>query len=112
MSELHTYVNHAALRDIRDPATPPPNPTDETVRSAQIFLVEVIVRNGGDVRRTMARGQDIYAFTAPLVCEAVQRILNGDVRSYGAHAPGAIFDARSCLQALTPEFLTLKFMAE
>jgi short subunit dehydrogenase-like uncharacterized protein len=112
MSELHTYLNHAALRDVRDSATPPPKATDETGRSAQIFLVEVIVRKDGDARRTMARGQDIYAFTAPLVCEAVQRILNGDVRSYGAHAPGAVFDARSCLQALAPEFLTLEIMAE
>jgi hypothetical protein len=111
-SELHSYLCHAAVRDVRNPATPPPKAADETGRSAQIFLVEAIVRKNGDTRRAMARGRDIYAFTAPLVCEAVQRILNGEVRSRGAQAPGAIFDARSYLQALTPEFLTLEVMAD
>jgi hypothetical protein len=102
----------AAVRDVRNPATPPPKAADETGRSAQIFLVEAIVRKNGETRRAMARGRDIYAFTAPLVCEAVQRILNGEVRSRGAQAPGAIFDARSYLQALTPEFLTLEVIAD
>jgi short subunit dehydrogenase-like uncharacterized protein len=112
MSHLHTYLNHAPLRDLRDPATPPPAAADATGRSTQTFLVEVIVRKGGDTRRATARGRDIYAFTAPLVCEAVQRILDGAVRSSGAHAPGALFDARGYLQALAPEPLTFQIETE
>src|SRR5262249_27904485 len=74
MSELHSYINRAPLRDLRDAATPPPKAADESGRSAQTFLVEVVARHGDKTRRVVARGRDIYAFTAPLVCEAVQRI--------------------------------------
>ena len=93
ISHLHTYLNHAPLRDLRDPATPPPTAADATGRSAQTFLVDVIVEKGSDTRRATARGRDIYAFTAPLVCEAVQRIFDGAARSSSAHAPGALFDS-------------------
>jgi hypothetical protein len=107
--QLHTYLNLAALRDVRDPTTPPPEASDETGRSSQVFLVEVLVRKGGETRRATASGRDIYASTAPFVCEAVARILDGAAAgSSGARAPGAIFDARSYLRALAPE-LTCSF---
>jgi short subunit dehydrogenase-like uncharacterized protein len=106
-SELHTYLSQTALRDIRDPATPPPVAADADGRSAQRFLVEAVVRKGGRTRRIAAKGQDIYAFSAPLLCEAVQRILQGEVRGGGALAPGAAFDARDFLSALSPRHLTL-----
>ncbi len=105
-SELHTYLNRTALRDVRDPAMPPPEPADKTGRSAQIFLVEAIVRNGERIRRIAAQGRDIYAFSAPLIFEAVQRILDGRARDSGAQAPGAIFDARDYLNALVPHHLS------
>jgi hypothetical protein len=105
-SELHTYLNRTALRDVRDPATPPPEPADKTGRSAQIFLVEAIVRNGAHVRHIAAKGRDIYAFSAPLICEAVERILNGKARGSGAQAPGAVFDSRDYLDALAPHHLS------
>jgi NAD(P)-dependent dehydrogenase (short-subunit alcohol dehydrogenase family) len=104
--QLHTYLNLAALRDIRDPMTPPPTASDESGRSSQVFLVDVIVRKDGSTRRATASGRDIYAITAPFVCEAVARILHGAApRSGGARAPGAIFDARSYLRALAPELM-------
>jgi Saccharopine dehydrogenase NADP binding domain len=112
MSHLHTYLNLAPLRDLRDPATPPPVAADATGRSTQTFLVEVIVRKGRDTRTATARGRDIYAFTAPLVCEAVQRILEGAARSSGAHAPGALFDARGFMEALSPEPLAFQISSE
>ncbi len=105
-SELRTYLNRAALRDVRDATTPPPEPADEAGRSAQVFLVEALVRNGGHVRRVAAQGRDIYAFSAPLICEAVQRILDGRARGSGAQAPAAIFDARDFLDALAPQHLS------
>jgi hypothetical protein len=103
--QLHTYINHAPLRDLRDATTPPPKPTDETGRSAQTFLLEVIAKSGNSTRRAIARGHDIYAVTAPLVCEAVERILDGKVSANGAHAPGEIFDAKEFLLALAPDHL-------
>jgi short subunit dehydrogenase-like uncharacterized protein len=111
VAELHTYLNHAPLRDIRDSKTPPPKVSDDTGRSPQLFMVDAIVRKNGSARRATVRGQDIYAFTAPFVCEAVQRILDGDVRSGNAQAPGAVFDARRFLQSLAPETLTLEINA-
>jgi uncharacterized protein YbjT (DUF2867 family) len=106
VSHLHTYLNLAPLRDLHDSTTPPPAAADETGRSAQIFLVDVMVRNGMETRRAIVRGRDIYAFTAPLVVEAVQRILIGAVEGVGVLAPGEMFDAPNFLRALTPEFLT------
>ena len=108
VSNLHTYLNLIPLRDIRDTSTPPPTPADEAGRSAQTFLVEVIVCKGTTVRCAVARGRDIYAFTAPLVVEAAQRILDGLVRERGVLAPGAIFDAPNFLRALAPQHLTFE----
>ena len=107
-AELHTYLNRLALEDIRDPATPPPQPADATGRSPQRFAVDAVVTRGGERRRVLARGRDIYAFTAPLVCEVAERLLEGKFRSAGAHAPGAILDARDVLDALAPEHLTFE----
>jgi hypothetical protein len=108
VSNLHTYLNLAPLQDLRDPATPAPTPADETGRSAQTFLVDVIVKNGNRTRRATARGRDIYAFTAPLVVEAAQRILDGAVQRRGALAPGEMFDAPNFLRALSPQHLLLE----
>jgi short subunit dehydrogenase-like uncharacterized protein len=106
IGQLHTYLNLSALKDIRDPLTPPPAAADESGKSAQIFLVEVIAGRDGQTRKLMAQGSDIYGSTAPLICEAVQRILQGEVKQRsGAHAPGAVFDARSFLQALASELV-------
>lgn len=109
--ELHTYLNDLALRDIRNPSTPPPTPADETGRSAQQFAVEATVRRGDATRRIVAQGRDIYAVSAPLVCEAVQRVLAGEIRDIGAQAPGAVFDAPDFLAALAPEHLTFEITA-
>jgi short subunit dehydrogenase-like uncharacterized protein len=105
VSELHTYLNTAPLRELRDAATPPPVPADASGRSAQMFRVEVEVRQGGTVRRAAAHGQDIYAVTAPLVVEAVERILNDSTTRGGVFAPGALFDAQDFLAALAPDIL-------
>jgi hypothetical protein len=106
-SALHTFLNETALKDIRDPTTPPPKAVDEMGRSAQRFAVEAVIRQGGRTLSLSARGQDIYAFTAPLVCEAVERILTGRFRGYGTQPPGAIFEAKDYLAALSPDYLTL-----
>ncbi len=103
VSTLRGYLNTAPLRDLRDAATPPPVAVDASGRSAQTFLVEVEVRRGEEIRRGSARGQDIYAVTAPLVVEAVERILNDPVAPGGVFAPGEVFDASDFLAALAPD---------
>jgi hypothetical protein len=108
VSHLHTYLNLAPLRDLRDSTTPAPEAVDDRGRSSQVFLVDVIVRKGMETRRVITRGRDIYAFTAPLVVEAVRRILDGTAEGAGVLAPAEIFDAPSFLQALSPEFLTFE----
>lgn len=100
--ELHSFLSTAALRDVRDPSTPAPQAVDETGRSAQRFAVEVVVTQGHMCRRIVAQGQDIYAVTAPIICEAVERILAGDIRKTGAKSPAEIFDAASFLRSLGP----------
>jgi len=98
--DLHTYLNTAPLRDLRDATTPPPAPADASGRSAQTFLVEVEVRQGSAVRRASAAGRDIYAITAPLVVEAAQRILDDRAVPGGVFAPGALFDAPDFLATI------------
>jgi short subunit dehydrogenase-like uncharacterized protein len=107
-SRLHSYINHGPLRDLRDPSTPTPQAADESGRSPQTFLIEADVRKGNEARRAIAQGRDIYAVTAPLVCEAVERILGAGARGGGAFAPGEIFDAKTFLRALFPQHLTLE----
>lgn len=106
-AELHTYLSSIALNDIRDPATPPPKAADVTGRSPQRFMVEVMVRRDDESRRISASGRDIYAFSAPLVCEVAERLLKGKFSHAGAHAPGAILDAKDVLTALVPDHLSL-----
>ncbi|MFI7618355.1 saccharopine dehydrogenase family protein [Nonomuraea terrae] len=100
--EVRTYMTVEAARDLSAPDTPAPTPADDSGRSAQTFLVDVVVRSGGSERRAVARGQDIYAVTAPLVVEAVDRILTGRTRTTGVASAGEIFDAPDFLRALSP----------
>ncbi|MGR6923540.1 saccharopine dehydrogenase family protein [[Actinomadura] parvosata] len=100
--EVRTYMTVEAAEDVVAPDTPAPAPADEKGRSAQTFLVDVVVRAGGGERRAVATGQDIYAVTAPIVVEAVERILTGRTRAVGVVSAGRIFDAPDFLRALSP----------
>lgn len=108
--DIRAHMNLAPLRDVRDPATPAPRPADDRGRSAQTFLVDVVVHRGGERRRASASGRDIYAVTAPLIAEATDRLLDGrvrDGRAGGVYAAGELFDAEDFLRALSPEHLDL-----
>jgi hypothetical protein len=89
----------AALRDLRDPEVGGPVAADATGRSDQMFLVDVTVTSGFLARRAWARGRDIYATTAPILVEAMERVLGGGAPA-GVRSPGELFDARSFLVAL------------
>jgi hypothetical protein len=108
---LHSWMNLAPLRDLRDPATPSPIAADDSGRSAQRFVVDVRVRRGNRVDRATASGRDIYAVTAPLLVEALQRILDGRVHGNGALAAGQAFDAHDFLGALAAAAVTVTFEA-
>lgn len=100
--DVTTYMSAEAARDVAAPHTPAPTAADESGRSNQTFLVDVVVRSGGTERRATARGQDIYAVTAPLVAEALERVLTGRTMTVGVASAGEIFDAPDFLQALDP----------
>jgi hypothetical protein len=104
-AEVRTYMSAEAAGDLAAPQTPAPVPVDERGRSAQTFVVDVIVRSGGAERRAVASGQDIYAVSAPLAVEAVQRVLAGQAKTVGVASAGELFDAPDFLRALSPHIL-------
>ena len=100
VGELRSYLNTAPLEDLRDAATPPPSAADETGRSTQQFVVDVVATRGSGARRISGVGRDIYAVTAPIVVEGAVRLLDGRHRGPGAMAPGPTFDAADVLATL------------
>lgn len=100
--EVRTYMTAKAAADLSAPDPSAPIAVDERGRSAQTFVVDVLVRSGGAERRAAASGRDIYAISAPLAVEAVDRVLTGRTRTTGVAAAGAVFDAPDFLRALSP----------
>ncbi|WP_045744030.1 saccharopine dehydrogenase NADP-binding domain-containing protein [Actinoplanes rectilineatus] len=105
--DISTFMTMNAVADLRDPDTGAPVAADESGRSAQTFLVDVIAETGGTRRRMIASGRDIYAITAPLVVEAATRILDGTGAAPGAIPAGARFDAEDFLISIGPQRLVL-----
>ncbi len=103
--DVRTYMTVEAAGDLASPDTPAPIAVDRRGRSAQTFLVDVVVRSGGRERRATVSGRDIYAVTAPLVAEAVDRILAGRTEAVGVASAGAVFDAPDFLRALPSHLL-------
>lgn len=99
------YMTLAPLQDLSDPDLAPPPPIDERGRSAQVFLLEATVRRGAERRTARARGTDIYAVSAPLVVEAVRRLLLEPERWRGVVTAAELGNARSYLDALAPRHL-------
>lgn len=106
--EIRVYINHRALMDVRNPDTPPPTAKDDTGRSSQVFLMDVIVRRGNLERRGIARGRDIYAVSAPIVVEAAERVVKGLSKATGVRAAGEVFEARGFLGSLSPTHLSFE----
>ncbi|MFE2013296.1 saccharopine dehydrogenase family protein [Streptomyces sp. NPDC059491] len=100
--DVRTYMAVEAARELAAPDTPAPAAVDEHGRSAQTFLVDVLVRNGGEERRAAVSGRDIYAVSAPLAVEALRHVLTGRTRTVGVASAGAVFDAPAFLRDLAP----------
>ncbi|MEU6671244.1 saccharopine dehydrogenase NADP-binding domain-containing protein [Streptomyces sp. NPDC046727] len=103
-SDVRAFMNEAPLADLRDPNTPAPTAVSEDGRSAQSWLIDVVVTRGAERRAVSAVGQDIYAVTAPVVAEAADRILAGRTlpngTASGMRAPGEVFDAEDFLSSV------------
>jgi hypothetical protein len=98
--EVRNFINQTPLRDLGNPATPGPVAVDERGRSNQHFLVDVRARNGNEEHRITAAGRDIYAVTAPIVAEVIDRVFAGRQPRAGAFALGQLVDARDVLETL------------
>jgi hypothetical protein len=109
---LASYMTVTAARDLGDPDPSPPVAVDESGRSSQTFLVDVVVRAGATERRAHAAGRDIYAISAPLVVEATERVLGGRVRGTGALTAGEAFDAEDLLRSLPLDHLSVNQEAQ
>jgi len=107
VNEINTYINLAPMKDLHSSDTPPPQPADDSGRSSQIFLMEVVVRSGDKVRRGQVSGRDIYAITAPLIVEAAIRIANGMIKKTGVVCAAEVFDAADFLKSMCPEHLLI-----
>jgi hypothetical protein len=98
--EVRNFINQTPLRDLDNPATPGPVAIDERGRSNQNFLVDVTARNESEEHRVTAAGRDIYAVTAPIVAEALDRVCAERQPHAGAFALGQLVDAWSVLETL------------
>ena len=84
------------------------------------FIAAEMVRRGWspvlagrniDTTAALATGQDIYAITAPLVCEGVEWVLTGRARATGMVSAGELFDAPAFLGSLS-RHLAVNFKQE
>lgn len=106
--EIRSYMTVTAVKDLSGPDLLAPAQLDASGRSSQTFLVEVVVRSAGIERRATASGRDIYAISAPLVVEATERVVRGQVHAVGVVSAGEAFAARDFLASLCPEHLSLE----
>lgn len=102
---LHSYMTMSAIADVAAPDATLPA-IEVSGRSSQRFVVDVVVRRGALQRRAMASGCDIYAFTAPLVVEAAERVVDGRVKGTNVLTAGQAFAARDFLETLSPAELS------
>ena len=107
VNTINTYLSQNSLDDIRNPETPEPKPSDKKNRSSQHFCMHVAAVKGNEKRTLMAQGKDIYAVTAPLVVQAIKRILSGELKKLGVTTLGEAFDSTDFLKAMDTDDITL-----
>jgi len=112
VKSINTFLSQNSLDDLRNGATPEPKPTDEKKRSSQLFSVEVIATKDNNKRTILAQGKDIYAVTAPLVVETVNRILSEKLEKTGVTTIGEAFNALDFLNSLDEDDITISAIEE
>jgi hypothetical protein len=101
-ADVEVFMTVDAIRDLRDPDVRGPIAVDDRGRSSQTFAVHAEVTHDGAARSALATGRDIYATTAPVIVECMERVLHTDSGHGGVHAAGDLFDARDFLDHLAP----------
>jgi Saccharopine dehydrogenase NADP binding domain len=104
---IRSLLNRSALADIRDASTPPPTAVDDRGRSAQRFELAVRLVQHGATKMAAARGQDIYAVTAPIVIATAERLLAPSYQRIGALALAEAVEPLELLRSLQGHELTL-----
>ena len=112
VKNINTYISLNSIEDIRNAETPEPKPSDEKNRSSQLFCMEVVALNGNKKRTITAQGRDIYAVTAPLVVEAIKRIIAGKIKNHGVTTLGEVFEATDFLKSLNADDITISQIQE
>lgn len=108
LRRLSSLLNQRSLDEIRDSATPAPTAVDELGRSAQRFVMDVVLTDAQQhTLRARATGQDIYALSGQMVVEAAARMREAGFDKRGALAMGQVFDARDFLATLALTQLVL-----
>ena len=108
VDSISTWINEAPIADLTSADPSGPEAADDSGRSAQQFLIEAIVRRGAELRRASISGRDIYAITAPVVCQAVAWALDVRARTTGVATAGELFDAADFLASLAPDPLSIQ----
>ncbi|WP_250623110.1 saccharopine dehydrogenase NADP-binding domain-containing protein [Pinirhizobacter soli] len=81
--------------------------TDAEARKMTDFAVLVEARRGNSIKRMIARGKDIYGFTATMMGTAIDHLANGPARA-GVLSPAQLFDADTFLESLARQGLVLQ----
>lgn len=101
VKNINNYLSKNSIEDISKEDTPEPVAVDERNRSAQQFCIEIIAQKDNLEKSIKAKGQDIYAVTAPLVAETVNFIFKGKCKkNSGVLSLGEAFDASDFLASL------------
>lgn len=81
--------------------------TGAQARKMTDFAVLVEARRGSGIRRMIARGKDIYGFTATMMGTAIDLLASGAARA-GVLSPAQLFKADAFLEALARQGLVLQ----
>ena len=111
VGEIHNYMNGgSAPRSSRSHDAGDRSRRTSAAARTSASLSRHRVRNGDEERCVTAEGGDIYAITAPIVVEAVERVCAAPRQDAGAFALGQLVDASDFLQTLarTGEIQSLK----
>lgn len=112
VKSINTFLSQNSLDDLRNVETPEPKPTDEKNRSSQLFSIEVVATKDNNRRTILAQGRDIYAVTAPLIVETVNRIVSQKIKKTGVTTIGEVFDAADFLNSLNEDDITISAIEE
>lgn len=108
LQRLSSLLNQRSLDEIRNESTPAPTAVDAQGRSAQRFVMDVVLTDAQQhTLRARATGQDIYALSGQMVVEAAARMREAGFDKRGALAMGQVFDARDFLSTLALDQLVL-----